>query len=483
MALVGLQLDLEPWRQGVRGAGALVRRGINGALLRPFDAAMKKSAMGLKGVFGGVSKFIKGALSSAFAPLIALFTVAKVLGAIKDVIVGSYEAFNDYSDSVVMLQSALRTLGKGVDVSAATEEVKGLGEQLRLAMGLTGTEVNKAFGTLVTRGFDMRQARQLTILAASYAKKSGKPIEEVTKKIADAANGSVDAMKDLGVQITATGDRVRDGEAAVLALKGAYGDIGSELADPSERLAAAWNMMAVSLGEKISPVIDPIVQGISDFVVGLTKTEEGQAMIQKVADAIRFVVEFIKQAIISVSNLVEMTKAGGGVIVGLLKAYINEVMRFWVDALRSLPGGDWLLEKMGLDGEGMSAAFREQSQAAMDEVRAASSDFMRAQGEWLRGESDTGIAGQFGALMEAGKREREAAAKALQDEIRGTAGETFAGRPAQEAQEAADAKRRDAAIKSMNSKVTGRAGVEEGQKVGLRIISARSDRWRKARFV
>jgi hypothetical protein len=482
MAIVGLKFDLEPWKKGVRNAGALVKKGISGSLLRPFDAAVKRTAAGMATAFKTAGAAIKSALASAFFPLLALFGVAKVISEIKKALTGSLQAYRDYSDSVTTLQASLKTLGEAVNLSFATREVKALGEQLRLALGITGAEVNRAFGDFVTRGFDFSQARQLTILAGNYAKKTGKPLLDVTKQIADAANGNLRSLKELGVQIAITGDRVRDGEAAVLALKSAYGDIGSELANPSERLAAAWNLLGVTLGEKISPIIEPLVQGFSDFVVGLTKTEEGQQMLEKVAEAIRFVVEFLKQATTSVSNLVEMIRSGGSVIVGLLKSYINEAMKFWLDSLRSLPGGDWLLERLGLDGKAMSAAFREQSQAALEEVKAASSDFVRAQGEFLRGESDTGIAGQFNSLMEAGRREREAAARALREEIEATAGQTFAGRPAQEMEAARAAKAREVGTKRSASRATGRASAEDGQRVSVRIVSTRPDRFRKARF-
>jgi hypothetical protein len=370
--------------------------------------------------------------------------------------------------------------------------VKELGEQLRLAMGITGTEVNQAFATFVTRGFDMAQARQLTILAANYAKKSGKPIEDVTRQIADSANGSLRAMKELGVQVQVTGSLTRDGEAAVVALKAAYGNIGAELANPSERLAAAWNMLAVSLGEKISPILEPIIQGFSDLVVGLTRTEQGQQVLQAIADALRDIVERISSAIVFVSNLVQMIKSGGSVIVALLKGYINEAMQFFLDQLRKLPGADWLLERMGLDGKKLSEALGENAKAAADQVRAATNEFARAQDSLLRGDSGAGFAGQFGALIDAGRRAREEAAASLQQEIGATAGLGFAGRPAQEieaakaaraqaAQEQAAARQREAAVRAMNTRVAGMADARAGQQVSVRIMSTRPDRFRKAR--
>jgi hypothetical protein len=492
MPTVGLQFDLSAWRKGVRDAGAIVRKGISATLLRPFDIAVRKTVRAMRATFAAAGNFIKGVLSSALAPLLGLLAVAKIIDSIKDALTGSLAAYRQYADSVTVLRAALNTLGARIDTDGAVASVKELGEQLRLAMGITGTEVNQAFAALLTRGFDMAQARQLTILAANYAKKSGKPIQDVARQIADAANGSVNAMKDLGVQIVATGDRVRDGEAAVIALKAAYGDIGSELANPSERLAAAWNMLAVSLGEKISPILEPIIQGFSDLVVGLTRTEQGQQVLQAIADALRDIVERISSAIVFVSNLVQMIKSGGSVIVALLKGYINEAMQFFLDQLRKLPGADWLLERMGLDGKKLSEALGENAKAAADQVRAATNEFARAQDSLLRGDSGAGFAGQFGALIDAGRRAREEAAASLQQEIGATAGLGFAGRPAQEieaakaaraqaAQEQAAARQREAAVRAMNTRVAGMADARAGQQVSVRIMSTRPDRFRKAR--
>ncbi|MBI1291204.1 hypothetical protein GC173_08155 [bacterium] len=476
MALVGLQINLDGWRKGVREAGAIVKSGLNARVLSPFGKAVDRTIAKLKGGVRGAANFIKGALTSAFVPLFALLAVGAIFETIKRVVAGSLAAFREYSDSVTMLKASLSTLGDRVNVDKATAQVKELGSQLRLALGITGAETNRTFATFVTRGFDVGQARQLTILAANYAKKSGKPIADVTKMIADAANGGVDAMKELGVQITATGNRVKDGEAAVLALKGAYGDIGGELANPSERLAAAWNELAVSLGEKISPLVEPLIQGFSDFVTGLSQTEEGQAALQGIADTLKWILEEGMKLIRFVVNFTEVVKGTGQVIWDYLNQLFNQIVAALFDKLRELPGGDFLLEKMGFDPESASQAFRDGAAAAQESLKESTKGLLDSQRALVTGGSGSLLSG-VESIMEAGKTAREEAAKSLAAEMAATRSETFAGNPAREAE-------RQKAKAALESRVKAYSPAEGGQqvRVGVQVVSSRPDRYRKARM-
>ncbi len=498
MPQVGLLFDLSSWKKGVRKAGSIVKKGVSSKLLSPFDKAVKKSVKGMKTLFSGLGKFIKGVLTSAFAPLLALFAVGAIISTIKNTLTGSLGAYREYSDSVTTLQAALQSVNE-TDVDGATESVKKLGEQLRLSMGITAAETNNAFANFITRGFDVSQARQLTILAANYAKKSGKPIADVQKQIADAANGEIGAIKELGIQINATGDKTKDAEAAVIALKGAYGDIGADLANPSERLAAAFNQLGVTLGEKISPILEPIIQGFSDFVTGLTQTEEGQKLLDGIANTLKTMVERTLWFIKAISNLVEMVKSSGSVIWNYLNKLFNDIMATLLEKLRELPGGDWLLEKMGFDPEHAADGFREGAAEFNKALGESMTDFSKAQDDFINGRADQGAAGYINRIREAGKEAREDAAKSLPEEIASTKNEGFAGDPAKEAEEKKkqeqekrreeeerkkwekDQEERKKALDANNKRVAGYASANAGQQVSVQIKSTKPDRFRRSR--
>jgi hypothetical protein len=484
MAAVGLRFDLSAWRKGVSDAATLVKKGLGGAVMKPFDTAIRKTGMALRSTFGSAGKFIKGVLTSAFAPLIALLAVGAIIRGIKEALTGSLAAYRDYSDSVTTLQSALRSMGEGVDVSGATAEVKKLGDQLRLTMGIAGAETNRVMADMLTRGFTGPQARQLTILAANFAKKTGKPLQDVARLIGDAANGSAEAIKGLGVQIAPTGNRVKDAEAAVLALKAAYGDIGADLANPSERLAAAWGQLAVSLGEKISPIIEPLVQGFADFVTGLTQTEEGEKMLTQIAETLKGIIDWTMYLARVTVNFVDVIKGTGSVIWAYLNKLFNDIMESLFTALRALPGGDWLLEQMGFSPEHAAEAFAEGSREAAKKLQDATGPLLQANENFWSGR-DNAMIGGVKDVMDAGKRSREEAAASLSQEMAATRGMGFAGNPAMQ-QEAARAAAAQGTTQGRGAqrtqRVRGTGSVQSGQRLDVRIVSARGDRFRKTRM-
>ncbi len=477
---LGLTFDLSAWRKGVRNAAGIVKQGLGDKALTPFQRGVKKTLASVKKRFISFGKVVSTALKTALGPIATLFALAAILAGIKKMLTGSLQAFRDYSDSVTKLDASLRTLN-GVNVEAAKQQVKELGEQLRLSMGIKAAETNAAFSTFITRGFDLRQARQLTLLAANYAKKSGKPITDVTKQIADAANGSVDAMKKLGVEINTTGNKVRDGESAVLALKAAYGDIGSELTNPSERLAAAWNDLAISLGERISPVIEPIIQGFSDFVTGLTQTEEGKQILDGIADALKTSVDWIGKAIQFTTNLVGIIMNGSKVIYHTIREVLLDLAADFNETMMKHPFMKFLMGKLGIDMESVRTAFREMA----DESAKASAEAMGAwekSMEGAMGDKSVGIFGKLNSIREQGAAAREAAAASLAAEIAATKNEGFAGNPAQQAEAAKLEQKRAAAQKQLEGRANAYGDVRSGQQVSVSIVSRRPDRFRKARL-
>lgn len=477
---VGLRFDLSAWRKGIRDAEKIVKDGLQGKPLKHFDRQVKNSTAGAKKEFGGLGGFISRTLLKAFAPLLGLLAIGAIFSKIKQAIGESLKAFRDYSDSVTQLRAALGTLGADVNMDAAVGQVRELGNQLRMALGVTGAEVNRAFSDFITRGFDTRQARQLTILAANYAKKTGKPLADIAKKIADAANGSVDAIKDLGVQVSATGDKVRDSMAAVAALKGAFGEIGTDLANPSERLAAAWNALAVAFGERIAPILEPVIQGFADFVTGLTQTERGAVILDRIAQTLGTIVNWLFKAIETWVNWEELLFNFERVIWATMRKLAADLLKLVFDTISKLPGSDYIFEKLGFDPKTAGAGFAEAAAAAKKEMETAQERATKSLNGMFGGEGGN-LTGGIREMMEAGKRAREEAARALREEMSATRDKTFAGRVAYDA-EAAKKKQgavNETAVSNQARRVAADAG--PGTRVTLVVQPRGRDRLRKLR--
>jgi hypothetical protein len=397
----GLLFDLDAWRKGVRRASGLVKSGLNAGVLRPWDRAVLTSTNKMKGLFAGAFGYIKNMATGAVAPLLGIFAAGAAVNRMKALLMGSLEAWRGYTDSVTILDAALRKID-GVDLSGARAEVLALGEKIRLSMGITQTETNRAVSDLLTRGFDLRQAEQLAILAANYAKKSGKPLADVTKAVADAANGSVDAMKELGVQIELSGNKVKDARAAVLAMKAAYGDIGSELANPSDRLAAAWERLEVTLGQGVAPILEPMIQSMADLVTGLTSTEDGVESLQKVGRGIGWVVDLLDRAAMATENFLGTLKKLGFANLADFSMKLS-TLASWAGA------------------EEFAADFKTMESESMRKIAEINRDLKRRP-----------VRDAMRETAAAGRQIREQATGQLQQQMAATRTETFAGAPAVE---------------------------------------------------
>jgi hypothetical protein len=512
MAIVGLKFDLDPWRKGVASAATLVKKGLSDKTLGPFDKAVRRTVFTMRKTFAPVGKYIGGVLRTAFSPLTALLGAGGTIFLVKKALTESLAAYREYSDSVTTLRAAIESLGEGIDTAPLLADAKQLGDQLRLAMGIQGGETNRALATLLTRGFDPAQARQLAILAANYAKTTGKELKDVTKQIADAANGSVDAIKELGVEITVTGDRVADAEAAVIALKGAYGDIGADLANPSERLAAAWNELYVALGERISPILEPIIQGFADLVTGLTQTEEGREYLDQVAESLGKGIEMATKFTKGIISFTEMVIFGAKATVAAVLEAVLEIQGAINGLISSLPASGLIGEKLfGADFETISRNQKDMAKVLGEDMRANLAQFEEAQAAFMSGQGTSGSALRaLDQIMQEGADTRNQSRRDLMAEMDATKGQGFAGLPAMEQQRqqeeaeeerqyqaqkarmqkmAADAQRqreqqvadRDGAQEQLNQQVRGRGNVSEGTRVSLTIQSTRPDRYRKAR--
>lgn len=481
-AEIGLKVDLAPWRQGIKQAAGIVKKSLGPTVLTPFEKAAKKTLGGIRSLVGRFGKSIRAVLTSAFGPVLALLGINALLSKTKEILWGSLEAYRSYSDSVTTLRSALETL-EDVDVDKTIKDVGELGNQLRLAMGITRTETNQAFSNFITRGFDTKQARQLTILAANYAKKSGKPLADVQKQVADAANGSIDAIKELGIEIAATGNRVKDAESAVLAMKDAYGDIGSDLANPSERLAAAWSELATSLGERISPIIEPIVQGFADFVTGLTQTEEGKKTLDGIADTLQWIIDAVQGLIVGVQNVVSMVTSGGKVVKNLVEKLVNDILAMVIGTINNMPGGGKLLKLFGIDPEATMDAFKSEADRNQREMQDAMNEWSMAKTAFVEGRvNGDSMLGGLRDVMRAGEQARNDATAALQREQAANRDQGFAGQAARDAEAIKAAQAASAQQTATNQKIKAAGDVKDGQRVSVQIVSRKPDRFRKMRY-
>jgi len=199
------------------------------------------------------------------------------------------------------------------------------------------------YADLLTRGFDTSQAKQLAALASSYALKTGKPLKDVTRQIADAANGSAEAIKELGIQVAKTGTRTGDAEAAIRALMGSYGEVGAELANPFDRLKGNVDAVFLALGEQLLPVFGPLVEQVNLFVSGLLNSEKGKGALLSLGQGLKDFTDMMMWAGDKALAVSDLVRHGFGAvrdfILMTVTALVSEVVKVIASLLEKIPGG------------------------------------------------------------------------------------------------------------------------------------------------
>lgn len=480
---VGLKFDLSEWNRGCRDAAKLVDKNLNPKILSPFQKALRARAGELKSLFSRPLAWLRNALTSAFAPILGIASITGLSLALKS---GVQQAL-DYERAIKGLRAAFETLPFD-DAIAGMRGVSELADKLVSSLAVSRQDTATTFATFLTRQFTERQARQLTILAANYASKTGKPIREVAKAIADAANGSVEAIKELGIQIAVTGNKTVDAEAAVLALKAAYGTIGDDLTNPFQRARAAWNDLLLSLGTDLLPIIGPMAQSFSDFVVGLTQTKIDTSPWQGLIDVFHALSDAISGLYAGGINSIRMLVAGFESLASTIKIALYDSMASAIEVLTSPifggAAGQYIAKQLGIELD-TARVLRKMMEEEGKKARIAVGEYARAATDFVSGEvpggqrASGGLADWFAEVAAAGAKITEANRQKLRDEMEAGRGETFSGGIAQQQQRTAQEAARKAAEQSLEGRARAYSQVRDTPAVlRIAIMATRPDVFR-----
>lgn len=383
----------------------------------------------------------------------------------------------EWEDALTELQGSLSRLGPE-GAKRGEEMAVQLAGALQRTMGTSRAETTGVFADFMTRGFDERQARALTQLAVNTATRTGKSLETVVQSIGDAARGNTAAVRQLGVEVHQTGNAVVDGDNAIRALMGAYGEIGVEMANPFDRLRGNVEELRVAVGERLFAAFGPVIEKVSDFVSGLLRSEEGQAALDKIARGIKWVGDVFGSVFQFAVNWFD-------VVYQSARAWHDGYMRIltkffgWIaDAVA------WLVDKIPGIGGGVAKQLRSFARGAHELSDAYEEGFEESATKaavafdkaWAGQRSETGefLDRMIAAGQEEREKDREALTAAMrQDLMQGGFASMEAHR--QEAE-------RNRRTGQRTVTATGRGDVAQSQQVAVRIISTRPDRFRRARF-
>lgn len=169
----------------------------------------------------------------------------------------SVAAFKEAEQSSAALDLALKKFPKTQDVTRASLD------KLNMAMAKKTMYDDDAFasGQAVLAQFSLtgKQIQQLTPLMADYAARTGKDIPTAATDLGKAFNGSTKALKALGINYKATGDKAKDQAAITDLLRekvgGAAEAMGGTAAGKAKILENQYGELQEAAGKKLVPAL------------------------------------------------------------------------------------------------------------------------------------------------------------------------------------------------------------------------------------
>lgn len=241
------QVDFELW----------LRSKFDGDALKAAQAEFRRTQKSAEDAGEGMKSAGSGAAAGLKAALGELVAIAAILGQLKEgfaEVTAQEQAFNRLSDA------AARFGGNTGEVNAQFEK---LAKTIQEKSGLDDDKLYLAMVKVYQATGDMNEAMGQAALAADVARGANIPLEQALSTVNAAALGNTRSLRELGISVATTGDKAKDAEAALEALRKSFG--GS---------AAAAKGTTVELGkmkEEWGNVRNDFISGSSEMLTGVLK--------------------------------------------------------------------------------------------------------------------------------------------------------------------------------------------------------------------
>jgi hypothetical protein len=184
------------------------------------------------------------------------------------------------------LKNALEKIGQGEDF----EKIEQFSMKIERAFKIGHDDAKQGFTTLIQGGMDAAQAMKSAALAADIAKAKKMTFQESSLLITRAFNGEMRALKQLGIFVAETGDKAKDGAAAMAELQKRFGGFAGAAAaasSPMESLKLAFADTLQMIGDKMVPIVMPMMQGISDWLNEIVSNGSMSAWLEGLIDGFK----------------------------------------------------------------------------------------------------------------------------------------------------------------------------------------------------
>lgn len=180
----------------------------------------------------------------------------------------SIKAYRESEEVLAQLQNTIKNTPGYSDAAAAAFQ-----RQATALQNLTGYEdeaILSADNILVRFDLTQKQVQDLIPTVLDYARATGKTVPEAADLLGKALLGNTRAIKEIGIQYKATGDRTGDLARLQDDLKGkvegAAEAFGKTSQGKIEIFRAKLNDLEETVGKALLPVVDAMVRGLSFLV-------------------------------------------------------------------------------------------------------------------------------------------------------------------------------------------------------------------------
>lgn len=211
-----------------------------------------------------------------------LFTAATIAGV---TLFGkrSLEAFAQAETAQMKLVEAYRKFEAVGNVPI--ESIRGLASELQSLTGTDDDLLAAAAGTLARFELTGDAIQRLLPLVNDFAVLTGRDVVESSEAIGKAFMGNARALKELGINFTATGDRGKDLETIMAALEAKAGGAGDAFGETAQgglkRAQAAFGDLQEEIGGTLVPALTAmlrVVEPAAKFFQGLPGPLKGVAV-------------------------------------------------------------------------------------------------------------------------------------------------------------------------------------------------------------
>lgn len=295
--LEGLQKELADLSKAGSGADAGRLR----ALTREFNELSRvsggtKKSLGsffgtLKAGFGmGIGLGLFNALKNGFRSLI---------GVIPSLFSKAIDAGVNSRRVAASLARALENAGQSPQ---AMQAMSAMASNVQKVFHVDDEEMLDAYEKLVTAGMDANQAMKSSTLVVDLAAKKNLSLAKAAEVVGKVFNGETRALQRLGIFLTSTGTKAGDAAKGLAHLRqltrGAAMEQG-RLKNPFEAMKISLGDIFETIGLKLLPKIEPIIQKAVDFVSEFQNTERFEQIVEGLTSMVKGVFEWAQNLAMS----------------------------------------------------------------------------------------------------------------------------------------------------------------------------------------